>query len=276
MKLIARNLPKDWEEMTEREKRLTTALIAYAAGDAFGAFYEFSEKIDEIPNTLRKKQEWPSGGTSDDTSLTLLTLLSLRAKNFEEGAEYFLSLMRQNQHKLSGLGPTTRTALGLPVKEFELNSLGLTNGAMMRTALLGLVFSDKDERQNWVRYLSATTHRDHGVSAAIDLADVFSGQGNPEVVIDSQNFESGVSNDARVTFDAVLYVTRRSSSVSEAIRVACSLGGDTDTVAALSAALLASQEWKSTELFMIPWLHSVDWAALDMMAPALESAFARL
>jgi hypothetical protein len=40
--LIAGNLPKDWMEMSDSEKRLATALIAYAAGDAFGAFYEFT------------------------------------------------------------------------------------------------------------------------------------------------------------------------------------------------------------------------------------------
>lgn len=110
--------------MSDSEKRLATALIAYAAGDAFGAFYEFTERTSEIPNVLRKKLDWPFGSTSDDTSLTLLTLLSLRARNVEESAKDFLTLIRQNQSQLRGLGPTTRAALGLPVKDFEVNSIG--------------------------------------------------------------------------------------------------------------------------------------------------------
>ena len=274
--LIAGNLPKDWKDMSDSEKRLATALIAYVAGDAFGAFYEFTERTSEIPNVLRKKLDWPFGSTSDDTSLTLLTLLSLRARNVEESAKDFLTLIRQNQSQLRGLGPTTRAALDLPVKDFEVNSIGLTNGAMMRTALLGLIFTERDERQKWVRILSASTHREYGVDAAVALADIFAGLVHRKGTVDPKDFKSGVSNDANTTLDAVVYVAGCSSSVSEAIRLACSLGGDTDTVAALSAALVASRNWNSTELLTIPWLNDVDWTALELMSPALESAFARL
>ena len=50
-------------------------LLAYAAGDAFGVYYEFLEQTSqEIPQVLMAKQGWPFGGVSDDTLLSILTI----------------------------------------------------------------------------------------------------------------------------------------------------------------------------------------------------------
>ena len=51
---------------------IASAFIAYAAGDAFGAAHEFvSDRPAKIESVLLGKPDWPFGGVSDDTTLSL-------------------------------------------------------------------------------------------------------------------------------------------------------------------------------------------------------------
>jgi len=272
---IAKLLPKPWEQLSDSERKFTAALIAYAAGDAFGAYYEFSEIVSDIPNELREKENWPFGGTSDDTSLTILTLLTLMSESAERAAQSFIELLRTNQDNLRGLGPTTRSALGMQVKEQEVNSIGLTNGAMMRTALLGLIFNDESERNTWVRALASSTHRLYAVETSLSLASAFA-SGNLDVGKNWHGNNQGVSNDALETFNAIAWVAQTAVSPLDAMRVSCSLGGDTDTVAALSASLVALRPEGQEKVFEIPWLVQVDWNGINGFTEALKVAFTRL
>ena len=130
---------------------IATPLLAYAAGDAFGVYYEFlQETPQEIPQVLLPKDGWPFGGVSDDTLLSILTIKSLTKKTPAEAAEFFLEQLREAVPRLRGLGPTTRTALGLEVKEGERGVIGETNGAIMRTAFQ----KSPSETQRSVTYLS--------------------------------------------------------------------------------------------------------------------------
>lgn len=270
---ISNLIPMTWDQLSIKEKRFVSCFVAYAAGDAFGAFYEFSEISKNIPNILMKKEDWPIGGTSDDTSLTILTLLSLEKSEPSIVSENFLKLLRSESERLRGLGPTTRAALGLPVKEFEQDSVGITNGAMMRTALLGLIYSDREERVRIVRALAESTHIEFAIEKAIELSDLFASEGKLLMKSEWQPSSRGVSNEARETFEAVLYVAEKSQSIIEAMRISCALGGDTDTVAALSAALVASRANQPEVVFEIPWLAEVDWSGIPAMREALKNAF---
>ena len=270
---ISNLIPMTWDQLSIKEKRFVSCFVAYAAGDAFGAFYEFSEISKNIPNILMKKEDWPIGGTSDDTSLTILTLLSLEKSEPSIVSENFLKLLRSESERLRGLGPTTRAALGLPVKEFEQDSVGITNGAMMRTALLGLIYSDREERARIVRALAESTHIEFAIEKAIELSDLFASEGKLLMKSEWQPSSRGVSNEARETFEAVLYVAEKSQSIIEAMRISCALGGDTDTVAALSAALVASRANQPEVVFEIPWLAEVDWSGIPAMREALKNAF---
>jgi ADP-ribosyl-[dinitrogen reductase] hydrolase len=272
---LSAGFPCSWESMNEAEKRITSTLIAYAAGDAFGAFYEFAEITNDVPNKLLVKDNWPLGGTSDDTSLTILSLLSLSESNPESASKRFLKLLRENRESLRGLGPTTRNALGLPVKDWERDSIGLTNGALMRTAMFGLIFQELRDCRNWVEKLSSNTHRDYAVSAAVLMADCFAGS---EIPVD-KNWAppgSGVTNDANETLQAVLYVSANATKLSETYIMSCSLGGDTDTVAALSGALFASRNSNFEEVFSLPWLSQVDWKGISYFKDALETVFSKM
>lgn len=257
------------------EKKISATLIAYAAGDAFGAFYEFSDIVSEVPDILMAKPDWPFGATSDDTSLTLITFIALKEIDPTLAASSFIKLLGLNREKLRGLGPTTRAALGMTVKDRELDSVGLTNGAMMRTALLGLIFNDPKQRFNWVNALAASTHRSYAVEAAVLLANHFA---ESDLSFDPtwRPSKHGVSNDAQESFNAVGYVTQKANSPLSAMQLACTLGGDTDTVAALSAAYLTSSAERYEDLFSISWLEQVDWDGLPEFPKALQSAFQRM
>ena len=231
-------------------KKHLAILRAYAAGDAFGAYYENLPPQSDIPHQMMAKAGWPLGGISDDTELTLLTIESLREENF-------LDLLRAATPRLRGLGPTTRHALGLPVKEEEVSQIGNTNGAMMRTALLGLYFQGSAEQDPWItRSVRCTHSSDAALENSLKMARYFAGEPLPET-----SWSSGSpSNDPTETHDAVVHVVRTAKSIADVYIKACQLGGDTDTVAALSGALyLLLHENEIADFEVLPWIADVLW-----------------
>jgi ADP-ribosylglycohydrolase len=157
-----------------------TPILAYAAGDAFGVYYEFLDQTPkEIPQVLLPKEGWPFGGVSDDTLLSILTIKSLTKKTPEEAATFFLEELRKAIPRLRGLGPTTRTALGLEVKDGERGVIGETNGAIMRTALCGLFI--RENRDEWIKALVEVTHKSpKAVECAQIAAGLFAGEDVPD------------------------------------------------------------------------------------------------
>ena len=260
---------------------IASAFIAYAAGDAFGAAHEFvSDRPAKIESVLLGKPDWPFGGVSDDTTLSLLTIASLEGDDADRAAERYLELLKESQHSLRGLGPTTRAALGMSVKPEEVHLIGVSNGGMMRSALLGTVFTSEQSelRRIWVRKSVEITHAHPiAVDAALALSAAFSG-----AVSEGMRFKvptppdgwrpaaDGISLDPDETYRAVLYVANRVKTVEDAFLLACQLGGDTDTVAALSGSLVAAIYREESGLFEIPWLMDVNWSEIPQMKVAIE------
>ena len=164
--------PKEyWLHGSRLMEKISLAVLAYAAGDAFGVQFEFGPKlIGEIEHVLVGKEGWPFGGVSDDTLLSILTIKALASARQEGVGQFFLESLKAAVPQLRGLGPTTRSALGLPVKEEELSEIGFSNGGMMRTALLGLGFGpeERDVRRRWVGELTAATHFTCGAGLRTD------------------------------------------------------------------------------------------------------------
>ncbi len=237
-------------------------LLAYAAGDAFGVYYEFLEQTPkEIPQILLPKDGWPFGGVSDDTLLSILTIKSLSKETPTEAATFFLEQLRQAVPRLRGLGPTTRTALGLEVKDGERGVIGETNGAIMRTALCGLYI--EENRDEWIKALVEVTHNSpKAVECAQIAAGLFAGKDLPDYSDWSPPI-SGISLDPLETLQAVVWVVKRAIDVADAFSLACSLGGDTDTVAALAGALFAARWPEKADFYSIPWLNDVKWDEID-------------
>lgn len=265
---------------------IASALVAYAAGDAFGVAHEFvANSSEKVTSKLLSKPDWPYGGVSDDTALSILTILSLQEDSPDRAAERYLQLLRDSQESLRGLGPTTRYALGMSVKAEELHYIGRSNGAMMRTALLGTLFTPDQSalRESWIRASVETTHKNSiAVDAALNMSATFAGAvmyGSsfqyPQPVLGWEPPVSGISLDPYETYQAVLYVANRCSSVESAYLLACELGGDTDTVAALSGALIAASLRRDSGLFEIPWLLDVRWSEIPHSRMALELMMTR-
>lgn len=225
--------------------------MAYAAGDAFGAFYEFAGTFETIPRELKAKPGWPFGGISDDTALSLLTIQAL---SNQDPGKSFLALLKENLPKLRGLGPTTRSALGLPVKPDEPGTIGNTNGAMMRTALCGLAnFSDE-----MIIDAIRVTHQHHeALDYSLKMVNLFRGK----QVLNIARPSGEIGLHPAEAFEATCYVVNRANSTAEAYELACSLGGDTDTVAALSGALYLLKH-PEDQFLQIEWLPQVDWSEI--------------
>lgn len=283
---------------------INAAVLAYAAGDAFGVAYEFlPEPVPVDVTSIGAFAGWPYGGVSDDTLLSLLTIAAATVDDPEGSALSFLHELRRSAPRLRGLGPTTRAALGLPVAPHEAGLVGGTNGGMMRTALLGLAFDPDDDvrRRSLVRAMAEATHPDPTSTAcavaasklfavaasdlsADDLAPVLRAEVDairrPGTVIDVLRRldewsppASGVSLSPIETLLAVATVATASQTCLEAYRFACEMGGDTDTVSALAAALVAARSPETCGLFAITWIDDVNWAEIPQAAEAMTTLF---
>lgn len=283
---------------THAPSDIALILKGYAAGDVFGVAYEFSDYSGKVdPQVLREKSGWPYGGVSDDTFLTLLTICAIDPTSTEKSSANFLADLRDSAPHLRGLGPTTRAALGLPVKDFERSHIGISNGALMRTALLGLAFTEQEanERRAFVRALAEATHKgesaiacaiigsalfadaraygdEHApfevarrerdaIGANIELADWLAPTGN------------GVSNESVETLNAILWALKSSNSAASALAISCELGGDTDTVAALTTSLVIARNPKSADLDSLTWLSEIAWSEISELPYAAERLF---
>jgi sugar/nucleoside kinase (ribokinase family)/ADP-ribosylglycohydrolase len=271
--------------------RIATAFFAYAAGDAFGVQYEFKDGY-RVESSLSEIPDWPLGGVSDDTLLTLLSIKALDSTNPAVARTRFIELLKENLPVLRGLGPTTRAAVGLPVKESETHFIGNSNGAMMRTALMGMAFSagDDEKRRQWISEIALATHSHERAIAtsliasqlfskvlqdpAIDLMKVAEGEaqaiGYEEFFSKRFDEKSQVSLDPLHTLKAVIAIAATSTTVEQAYISSCERGGDTDTVSALAGALVSLRFPASHGFFSIPWVNQVQWSEISETGKALE------
>ncbi|CAN2221987.1 DraG ADP-ribosylglycohydrolase [Candidatus Nanopelagicaceae bacterium] len=268
-------------------------LRGYAAGDVFGVAFEFVEYRGEIdPDCLLEKEGWPYGGVSDDSLLSLLTIESLNPKSSQLSQDKFLAELELSIPRLRGLGPTTRAALGLPVKVHELPQVGISNGALMRTSLLGLAFQESEagERRHFVRALAETTHKSAtAIGCALIGSALFAdarSHGNAHSAYEvarrelelieedialsdwSEPICTGVSNESTETLNAVLWALKTSTCARDALQISCELGGDTDTVAALTTALIVARERGAADFQSIPWLKDILWSDISGLSSA--------
>ena len=286
--------------MTALATRFAEIIRAYAAGDAYGVQFEFQpRRFDVLPDSLAEVDGWPAGGVSDDTILSLMTLESLRVGADGEllsaaaSAAEFKRRLMEAKDALRGLGPTTRAALGLPVKPEEEAMVGRSNGGLMRCALLGLAFADHDARRNYVRALTEATHAHPraveaalvgsrlisdavALGAAASIADAVFDE-SPDFADEIMGFEptaEGVTLDPIETIGAAIAACVSAQSTNESFKVACGFGGDTDTTAALAGALFTARHPVGNGFASIAWLSVVEWdeiPQLDAVAASLAA-----
>lgn len=278
---------------------IATAVLAYASGDAFGVAYEFEPLVNRpVPKIMLGKESWPAGGVSDDTLLSLMTISCLESETPNEATANFLMKLRSSASSLRGLGPTTRHALGIHVEEREIGIIGVTNGGMMRTALLSLGFDgiNNAERMNWVKSLCAATHaKTEALTAALLMSEIFAsaleledwdvdsalenarsnlGEIDGEInqrLKKSKIFSTssdGVSLNPIETLLAVVSIVRISETVWDAYENSICAGGDTDTLAALSGALVALRNPQS--FYDLDFITEVNWNEIPQLKDAVN------
>lgn len=274
-------------------ERIAGALTAYACGDALGLPWENFPPADsslaEI-EALPARQGWERGATSDDTALTLLVAQHLAERGGAADARVFLQTLAAAAGSIPGLGPSTIGAIehfhanGEPP-----TSGGTTNGAPMRALPVGWAtpLADPDRRRQLTIELTRATHPDpEALSAACVTAacaswalEDASSQLLLDVAIDEEAQvrsvcgaserlggmlaslragtwrppSQGISLDPAETVTAVLTSVMRASSLRDGLARAVGLGGDTDTVAAITGGLLGARLTVSDVRAALPW-----------------------
>jgi ADP-ribosyl-[dinitrogen reductase] hydrolase len=274
-------------------ERIEAAIIAFAAADAYGAPWEGvpPQRLREAELArVPRREDWPRGATSDDTAQLILTarVLCCGERDLQRG---FIELLAAGFPQMRGAGPTTTAAVRRWLESGQLGAgEGGTNGAAMRALPIGwgTPAGDSEGRRAKVLSISRATH---GAPGALIAAGTVAAMGSwaldrvPTEGICAQAVgeaaalgsalgaevdlaaleaaaqgawtppAAGISLDATETVTAVLHVLQGAEGLADAIEAAVRLGGDTDTVAAIVAGVLASQG--ADPASELPWLGQV-------------------
>jgi ADP-ribosylglycohydrolase/tetratricopeptide (TPR) repeat protein len=261
------------------------------------------EQVTVVP----ARDGWPRGATSDDTAQLLLVAEHLAANGGQVSEREFLGALARGLPAMRGAGPTTRAAVARYQETGEIRAVsGNTNGALMRILPVGWAIpaTHADRRREVVTRLTRVTHGAPVAAAAAcavaamgsyalegcpaaDLLAIALGEfrqvaGQEEAAaVWLRNLRAaadgtwrastaGVTLDAGETLAAVVHVLAVcGEDVDKAMRYAVGLGGDTDTVAAITGGILGC---RTTEV-AIGWLDRVvapEAAELDRLAEGLR------
>jgi ADP-ribosyl-[dinitrogen reductase] hydrolase len=281
--------------VTPAPHNICAGIVAYAAGDALGVPWEGRtpdevrwEALEELP----ARGDWPRGSTSDDTEQLLLVAEYLVEADGQVDERGFLTRLAKALPRMRGAGPTTQAAVRRFVATGELHATGGSSiGAAMRALPFGWatpVAAAAHRRELTIR-LSRTTHGapeaitsagvvaemaawaieqhpiDVVVAAGLREAEHLAGRYalRPAALQPLQQAASGewapstaeLAPDAVTTVASVLHVLREATSLATAMKYAVSIGGDTDTAAAIVGGVLGCRSENIEP--EIPWLARV-------------------
>lgn len=276
-------------------RRIRAGILAYAAGDALGVPWEgkTADQVNlEILEELPPAHDWPRGATSDDTDQLMLVARHLVESQGRVDEREFLTLLAKALPGMRGPGPSTTAAVRRFLDTSVVQApAGNTVGAAMRALPIGWAMppAAAEQRRAITVRLSRTTH---GAPAAIASACVVAAmaswalEGHPIAAVVAggldeaehmaewhalpadtmqpiwqgasgawEPYRAGMALDAVATVASVMQVLRESQGLVTAMKHAVSLGGDTDTVAAIIGGILGCQS-EDVER-EIPWLSRV-------------------
>jgi ADP-ribosylglycohydrolase len=249
-------LKKGEKSMNEK---LKAAVYGFAVGDALGVPFEFKQRGTFKCKGMIGFGTWNQepGTWSDDTSMVLATCDSIRKRGGIDLNEIMCSFVRWKyldrytaHNDVFDVGETTDMAIrafaegGKPIAECGLRGEWSNgNGSLMRILPLAFV---PDVSWTDVANVSGLTHA-HAKSVAVCCEFVHICKKllqNPHFPIPdriARMKRKDVSSSGYVvtTLEAALWCFGTSRSYKEAVLKAVNLGGDTDTIAALTGALAA-------------------------------------
>lgn len=233
----------------KKEYLLRSAVYGFAVGDALGVPFEFKERDTFRCTDMIGYGTWsqPAGTWSDDTSMMLATLDSIRLNHGKTDCldimNRFQSWYRQGRYAIDGnvfdVGNTVSSALSrfdgtnpfCGIDDVMQNG----NGALMR--ILPLAFID-DVEDCHIEDVAKLTHG-HGISAEhciryVRIAKSLMSDGTADFV-----YHTPIKSSAYVadTFNAVMYCLATTDNYRDCVIKAVNLGKDTDTIAALAGGL---------------------------------------
>ncbi|WP_369169777.1 ADP-ribosylglycohydrolase family protein [Streptomyces sp. R28] len=215
---------------------------------------------------------WDPGEATDDTQMAVLVGESLLECGGLELPDVFRRFQRWAAAEPKDIGLQTEAVLssgdpwGLAAAlHFQTNQRAAGNGALMRAATSAVHFAHhgREATMDAARRLAALTHGDRaaweGTAVFHELVRVALAGGDPQAAV--PNTLDAVQHDHRARYTTVLapawhpddatefngavwpclgsavWALRTTSSYEDAVRAAIDLGGDTDTVAAVTGGL---------------------------------------
>ncbi|MEU9302505.1 ADP-ribosylglycohydrolase family protein [Streptomyces sp. NPDC048269] len=264
--------------MTSRLDRAVGAVLGSAAGDALGAPYEFGPpgQLGTRGEEMRGGGGWDPGEATDDTQMAVLVGESLLECRGLELPDVFGRFQRWAAGRPKDIGLQTEDVLtnGEPwdlaaALHFQLNARAAGNGSLMRAATSAVYFAGagRDGTMDAARRIAALTHGDRaaweGTAVLHELVRVALDGADPLAALPATL--AAVHPDHRERYGRVLdpawhpglatefngavwpclgsavWALRTTGGFAEAVRAAVDLGGDTDTVAAVTGALAGAR-----------------------------------
>ncbi|WP_327308235.1 ADP-ribosylglycohydrolase family protein [Streptomyces sp. NBC_01298] len=305
--------------MTSRIDRAVGAVVGSAAGDALGAPYEFglAGQLSTRGEEMRGGGGWDPGEATDDTQMAVLVGESLLECGGLELPDVFTRFRRWAAGDPKDIGLQTEIVLtsGDPwdlaaALHFQVNARAAGNGSLMRASTSAVYFAPRgrDATMTAARRIAALTHGDRaaweGTAVLHELVRVALDGGDPLAALPATLAQ--VHPDHRERYARVLapdwhpdlatefngavwpclgsavWALRTTSGFADAVRAAVDLGGDTDTVAAVTGTLAGArygaaavpEPWTAPLHVPVPGYgdHVLDAAGLRDLARRLAEA----
>ncbi|WP_328297123.1 ADP-ribosylglycohydrolase family protein [Streptomyces sp. NBC_00435] len=305
--------------MTTRLDRAVGAVLGSAAGDALGAPYEFGPagQLTARGEEMRGGGGWDPGEATDDTQMAVLVGESLLECGGLELPDLFGRFQRWAAGDPKDIGLQTEDVLtsGDPwdlaaALHFQINARAAGNGCLMRASTSAVYFAPagRSATMDAARRIAALTHGDRAawegtavlhelVRVALDGADPLAAleatlaevhpdhrEGYARVLAPDWHPDLATEFNGAVwpCLGSAVWALRTTAGFTEAVRAAVDLGGDTDTVAAVTGILAGArygqaavpESWTAPLHVPLPgWGDRVlDSAALRELARRLATA----
>lgn len=268
--------------MITRLDRAVGAVLGSAVGDALGAPYEFGPagELTARGEEMRGGGGWDPGEATDDTQMAVLVGESLLEHGGLELADIFGRFQRWAAGEPKDIGLQTEDVLTngeawdlAAALHFQINARAAGNGSLMRASTSAVYFAadGREGTMDAARRIAALTHGDRaaweGTAVLHELVRVTLDGGDPLAVL--PEVLDAVHPDHRERYRTVLgpdwhpglatefngavwpclgsavWALRTTGGFADAVRAAVDLGGDTDTVAAVTGTLAGARYGQS-------------------------------
>ncbi|MGW6855126.1 ADP-ribosylglycohydrolase family protein [Streptomyces xanthophaeus] len=263
---------------TDRVDRAVGAVLGSAVGDALGAPYEFGPagQLTARGQEMRGGGGWDPGEATDDTQMAVLVGESLLECGDLELPDVFGRFQQWAAGEPKDIGLQTEDVLTngaawdlAAALHFQVNLRAAGNGSLMRAATSAVYFAPAGRQgtMDAARRIAALTHGDRaaweGTALLHELVRVALDGADPLAALPAAL--AAVHPDHRERYGRVLapdwhpdlatefngavwpclgsavWALRTTTGFVQAVRAAVDLGGDTDTVAAVTGALAGAR-----------------------------------